>query len=44
MFDIFITTIVTAANYSSDYSLTDKELSAWENAFRKSSDIMLKAY
>jgi hemoglobin-like flavoprotein len=44
MFDAFITTIVTAANLSSDFSLTDEELLAWENAFRKISNIMLKAY
>jgi len=44
MFDAFITIIVEAANSSSDYRLTDKELIAWKNAFRKISDIMLKAY
>lgn len=44
MFDDFITTIVEAANSSSDYKLTNKELVAWENAFREISNIMLKAY
>lgn len=44
MFDAFVKTVVAAANYSSDYSLTDKELAAWEAAFRKISNIMLKAY
>lgn len=44
MFDYFIAAIVAAANLSSDFSFTDKELVAWENAFRKISDIMLKTY
>jgi len=44
MYDAFVTTIVETANRSSNYSLTDKELIAWEDAFRKVSNIMLKAY
>lgn len=44
MFDDFITTVVAAANSSSDFTLTNKELTAWENAFRKVSNIMLEAY
>ena len=44
MYNDFISTIVIAANYSSDYSLNEKELTAWEYAFRKISDVMLKAY
>ena len=44
MFNGFITTIVEAANSSSDYQLTKEELIAWENAFREISNIMLKAY
>ena len=44
MFDGFISTIVAVANLSSDFSLTEKELTVWEGAFRKVSDIMLKAY
>jgi len=44
MFNDFISTIVVAANLSSDFSLNDEELAAWENAFRKISNIMLKAY
>lgn len=44
MYDAFVTTIVEAANHSSNYSLTDKELIAWRDAFKKVSDIMLKAY
>lgn len=44
MFDDFISTIVAVAHLSSDYSLSDDELTAWENSFRKISDIMLKAY
>ena len=30
--------------FASDFRLTDKELFAWEDAFRKISKIMLKAY
>ncbi len=44
MFDDFISTIVIVANLSSDYSLNEKELAAWESAFRKISNVMLKAY
>jgi len=44
MFDTFISTIVVAANYSTNSSLTDNELAAWKNAFRKISDVMLEAY
>lgn len=44
MYGAFLATIVEAANFSSDFSLTDKELSAWEDAFRKVCDTMLKAY
>lgn len=44
MFDAFITTIVEAANSSSDYKLTNKELIAWESAFREISNTILKAY
>jgi hemoglobin-like flavoprotein len=44
MFDDFISTIVATANFASDFSLTDKELVAWEDAFRQVSNIMLKAY
>ncbi len=44
MFDDFISSIVAVVNLSSDFSLTKKELAVWENAFRKVSDIMLKAY
>lgn len=44
MYENFIASIITAANLSSDFSLTDRELTAWENTFRKISDIMLKAY
>lgn len=44
MYEIFIKTIVESANIASDFRLTDKELFAWEDAFRKISKIMLKAY
>lgn len=44
MFDAFISTIVATANVASDFSLTDKELVAWEDAFSQVSNIMLKAY
>ena len=44
MFDDFISTIVAAANFSSDFSLTKKELTDSGNAFRKISDVMIKAY
>lgn len=44
MFDPFIVALVTAANLSSDFSLTNKELEVWENTFRKISRIMLSAY
>ena len=40
----FVHTIIEAAHFASDFSLTDKEISAWENAFRDISDVMLKAY
>lgn len=43
-YEIFITTIVEAANVSSNYQLSEKELESWEHAFRKVSNIMLKAY
>lgn len=35
MYKIFLSTIGETANLSSNYSLTDKELCAWEDAFRK---------
>lgn len=44
MFDIFLSAVVDAAINSSSYSLTDKEINAWRNAFREISNIMLKAY
>ena len=44
MFDHFLSTIVVTAKLSSNSSITDKELMAWENAFRLISDIMLDAY
>ena len=44
MFNAFISTIVVAANHSSDYSLNEKELIAWESAFSKISNLMLEAY
>jgi len=44
MFDIFITTIVESANNASNSTLTEKELIAWEEAFQKISNVMLKAY
>lgn len=44
MFDAFISTIVVTASFSSDSSLSEQELAAWEKAFRKISDTMLKAY
>ena len=44
MYEYFISTIVATANLSSDSTLTDEELLAWENAFRKVSNIMLEAY
>lgn len=40
----FITTVIEAANTSSAYQLSKDELDAWEDAFRKVSNIMLKAY
>ncbi|HFD32344.1 MAG TPA: globin [Gammaproteobacteria bacterium] len=44
MFDVFITTIIDTANIASNQTLTDKELVAWEEAFRKVANLMLKAY
>jgi len=44
MFEIFIITIVEVAKIASNDTLTHKELSAWENAFREISNLMLKAY
>lgn len=44
MYPIFITTILAAANQSSDFTLTKNEVTASENAFSDVSDIMLEAY
>jgi len=44
MFEMFIITIVEVARMTSDDTLTQKELTAWEKAFREISNIMLKAY
>lgn len=44
MFDVFIITIIKSANNASNNTLTDKELFAWEEAFQKITNIMLKAY
>ena len=44
MYDVFLIAVVKAAEKSSDFRLTDKELAAWEDAFREISNIMLRAY
>lgn len=44
MFDAYIITIVDAAHFASNSSLTQEESTAWQNAFREMSDIMLEAY
>lgn len=44
MFDAFNIVALSAANYASDFTLSDTELNAWQKAFKKISDIMLKAY
>ena len=44
MYDIFLETIVAAANISSKFTLTDSELDDWEQAFKAVSNIMLKGY
>lgn len=44
MFDTFIITILDAADYASNSSLTHDERTAWKNSFREISDIMLEAY
>ena len=44
MFKYFITSIVASADLSTDSTLTNNELAAWENAFQRVSDIMLQAY
>lgn len=44
MYDCFLITIVKTADISSGNTLTDKELSAWEEAFRKVCNIMLSTY
>lgn len=44
MYNMLVESIVEAATIASNNSLNDAELSEWEKAFRKISDIMLKAY
>jgi len=44
MFEAFIITIVDVAKMTSNDTLNNKELIAWESAFRAISNIMLKAY
>jgi len=44
MYDAFIITILDAADFASNSTLTTDECTAWENAFREISDIMLEAY
>lgn len=44
MFEPVIATIVTTANSATNFTLTTEELSAWEKAFRKVSNIMMEAF
>ncbi|MDH5395288.1 MAG: globin domain-containing protein [Gammaproteobacteria bacterium] len=44
MFNAFNSTILSAANEASDFSLTEDESSAWKSAFEQISNIMLKNY
>jgi nitric oxide dioxygenase len=44
MYEVFLIAVVKAAEESSDFRITKKELTAWEDAFREISNIMLKAY
>lgn len=44
MYVAFIITVVECANITANFKLTDKELEAWETAFREVTKIMLKAY
>ncbi len=44
MFSAFISTIIETAIHASNNTLTKKELIAWEQAFQKVANIMLKAY
>ena len=43
MYDAFIITIVGAADFAANSSLTQDERTAWKVAYRKMSDIMLEA-
>lgn len=43
-FSAFILTIVEAANFTTDNTLSSEEISAWEKAFHEISNIMLQAY
>ena len=44
MFDYFLESIVTSANISSDYTLSEDEKSAWKAAFKQISKIMLESF
>lgn len=44
MYDVFVEIVVEAAKQSSNNTITDEEITAWEHAFRSISDLMIKSY
>ena len=44
MYEVFIISIIGAADFASNSSLTQAERMAWEDAFREMADLMLEAY